>query len=202
MQKIKEVNPLGKETFYGYDAYNRIIEITYPNQSVENITYDVAGNVIKTVDYERVTENNYENGLLVSTTVNGVIEVINTYNTLTQIIQKENALGHITKITYNHLGQVVTQDNVGVVSEYVYDSNGNLIKETIQDTFVTTREYDLLGKLIVEKENAIITAENKYDGNSNLLSELKNGCLTKGYLRSNIRVLYLKNTFIYLIRIK
>lgn len=68
-------------------------------------------------------------------------------------------------------------------TEYVYDREGRLIEQKMQDGYTVSYCYDTMGRLVEQKDSRGAVQSLKYDLNGNLVSRLnpQEGCQSKGY---------------------
>lgn len=107
---------------------------------------DVRTNETRRTNY---TYSYYPNGILQTYTVSKVLPsgtspITYNYNSLGYLTSVTNALGHvITYSNHNGIGQAQhVVDPNGLVTDYVYDSAGNLKSETQSGGRITSYEYD------------------------------------------------------------
>jgi len=153
-------------TFYTYDAGNRVTSITYPDGQLVRYERDALGRIGT-----------------VTTTVNGLTQTIvsgRTYRADGLVLAQTfgNGLGEARqydlqgRLTYQSLGSADTR-------VYSYDANGNLTgKQTLPD--VASYRYDALDRLTAEETLSGNDAFS-YDANGNRLSGLLNNGNTQVY---------------------
>ncbi len=198
----------GNVTRYGYNAWGQRTVITDALGNVTRFEYDAAGRLLETIDPAgKITRNEYDGGdNLIRVTENYLAgqpqNYLNEYNLVTEYgydgagrqILITDTLGHVNRNEYDSAGRlwrsiqnvhptVSTQNYLNeynLITEYVYDTAGNLV-ETI-DTLgrVSRTEYNALNRTertIVNYVDGIfdpakpdedIITRYEYDANGNL----------------------------------
>ncbi len=163
-------------TKYAYDSLNRCTSQTDALGQTVNNTYDINGNLIKTVDRNGNTLNYTYDGLNQLTQKSSSKTTDDTYT------YAYNKKGNRTSMTgggvnttsvYNNLGQLAKETLTdGTVKEYNYDMNGNrksfkLTKGgTVQYTL--TYDYDKRNQLTKVYEDGTVKAEYTYNPDGTL----------------------------------
>lgn len=106
----------GNKTEYGYDLLGRAISVTWPDDSYQTLSYNVAGNLIGTADYSPTGTQ------LRSTTAS--------YDLAGRLISATDGRGHATTWTHDALGAVVSQTEpvtatAVITSTFAHDPAGN-----------------------------------------------------------------------------
>ncbi|MEJ5312591.1 MAG: RHS repeat-associated core domain-containing protein [Anaerolineae bacterium] len=156
----------GLVTRYFYDGLNRLVEIQYPDATVE-YAYDALGRCIAMTDTSGVTTYQYDDlGRLVRVTdpFTGVVEYA------------YDLAGNRTALTVTHNAQPTT-------TYYAFDAGNRLIQVTDWATGTTTYAYDSAGRLSATTlPNGVVTTHS-YDPASRLtaLTHTHNGALLARY---------------------
>ncbi len=164
---VKEIDPryyaTSQETAPGllweYDALNRIIKtIAYDGNKqevIKYIAYDGRGNVIKEADGEGFNSDIPLNSFGKTYTYD-VLDRIVTYQSAQ--MNKENFINgtnhYTTQYTYDGSGRVLTEiDGNGNQTTRVYNMNNNIKEIKHSDGTQETFNYDLTGKMKIDKTN-------------------------------------------------
>ncbi len=129
---LKVKDQKGNENKFEYDK--RELTITDKNGNKKRYYYDAYGNIMKVKEYNG--NENYETDYL--------------YNSLNQIIEIGDDKGNRIIYEYDSLGRKtgLKDPDMGIL-EYWYDKNGNLVKEN-NNGIIINFEYDKLNRLIKE----------------------------------------------------
>ncbi len=145
----------GLVTHYVYDGLNRLVEIQYPDATVE-YAYDALGRRTAMTDTSGVTSYEYDDlGRLVRVTdpFTGTVEYA------------YDLVGNRTTLTVTHNAQPTA-------TYYAYDADNRLIRVTDWATGTTTYGYDPAGRLITTTlPNGVVTTHG-YDGAGRLTALL------------------------------
>ncbi len=155
-------------TKYAYDSMNRCTSQTDAlGQKVTN-TYDINGNLLKTVD---------RNGYTLTYNYDGL-------NQLTQKSSSKSSDDTYT-YTYNMKGNRTSMTGGGVTTTSTYDSLGRLIKESLTDGSVKEYNYDINGnrKSFKLTKNGTVqyTLTYDYDKMNQLTKVYENGAVKAEY---------------------
>lgn len=133
--KIKQIN--NKEYHYKYDPLDRLVNITSNdfNVNVQPDGYDRAGNLLK------YTENNQEHTFSYDDLyqLSSENEHDYQYDSLSNRLKKDNL-----HCQCNTLNQTLSQGN----DIFIYDPNGNLVIQALENGKTILYEYDALDRLI------------------------------------------------------
>ena len=129
-----------KVSSYGYDAAGQLAEI---------VTKDDKDNVIQRVTY---AYDGAGNKIEVRQSVGNVLE------------QAEES---ITRNSYNEANRLVTSEADGKETTYIYDANGNRIRELDADEKTHTYTYDTENRLIAVRDDKGLLMAALYDGDDN-----------------------------------
>ncbi len=137
-ETVLEENYL-KNTFE-YDYMGRLIKETDNLGNSSRYEYDIKGNLLKSVDKNNVT-------------------VYNKYDGLDRIIRQSNSSDKNSVIiySYNLFGELESESYDNVITKYLYDERGNLIKKSVDNPGGLSEDYEL---------------KYEYDINSNLVRSL------------------------------
>lgn len=79
----------------------------------------------------------------------------------------EQATETITKNTYNAANRLVSSEQDGKETTYIYDANGNRVRELDADEKTHTYTYDTENRLIAVRDDKGLLMAALYDGDSN-----------------------------------
>ncbi len=172
---------------YVYDAYNRLVETKYIDNSVATKTYDGEGNLLSETDrnghittyiydaLNRLIQTNNADASSTQTeydTVGRVTAEIDENNNRTEHeydaagrrVLTRNALGFITEFSYDVNSNLIAQtDANGHITQHQYDSLDNRIKTTFADNSETSQTYDALGRVIEKTDQNGFTTQYQYN---------------------------------------
>lgn len=179
----------GLVTSYTFNKAGDITGITYPGGQSYTYTYaptglleEIAGNSGNSIHYtydsegQKTDEEVYdpagtlqryagfaydEQGRLSKMIMPGGDLHQATYDALGNLVQRVNATGLQTTMSYDQLSRMVTSEEAGATVGYAYDSAGNLVQFTDALNLVTRYTYDDLGRRIAR--NAPDTGETTYE---------------------------------------
>lgn len=196
----------GRLVQYQYNG-DKLLNIIDPMVQVkEQYEYDSAGflckvkdsylNILEEITYDH-TESSNKDRIQTITSVKGetttytydninnkVIltdskdQVIYTYNDFMQLISKEDSTGSSTITYYNLLGDIHTvTDTNGNVTEYQFDSRGNITNVTNSDGTSEIRTYDIHNNMLTSEDSNGYMVFYEYDNSRNLVktAQPKNG---------------------------
>jgi len=186
---LTRTDAAGRVTQYQYDALNRLIRVTAPDNGVVLTHYNAAGNV----DYVQDPR-----GLRTTYTYNGFGQVLTqaspdsgttvyTYDSAGRMASKTLANGLATTYGWDSLGRMTSRSSGGTTESFTYDEGtygkGKLTR--LNDaTGQTTYTYNAAGKL-VQQVNTIygttLTTTWGYDAAGRLTSMAYPNGLTLGY---------------------
>ena len=184
----KKVDPRGISTILEYDNAYRLIKTSkgYENYEVllSQISYDQAGNVIKTTTYnDRISNLNGNYSLVNANITSGNQETVTEYDALNRPVA--------TAVALNGNGASINDPN-DIITNTFYDLSGNVIIAIDPEGHSTQTEYDGAGRVvklvvnlddnpqfgevggnqytIIANEDDIVTTKS-YDDNNNYLTE-------------------------------
>jgi RHS repeat-associated protein len=149
---IEDAN--GNTTSFGYDAYGRVIQTTFPSTHYEQYGYDAANHLTSKTDrngqtigyvYDdlyRMTQKNYPN----STSVEYVYDLV---GKLQQVTDPTGTYG----FAYDNMGRLVgtttqyTFVTATYTNAYTYDADSNRVSMTDPQGGTTSYVYDTLNRL-------------------------------------------------------
>jgi len=161
---VKVIDRDGGETVYTYDKLGNVIKTTRPNKTYSTVEYNSIGLVTHVENYDGegalISEYSYEydlNGSIVKETV---------------VVEGEKT---IREFTYNNRNELtserITAGRSVVITNYIYDGNGNRVKVTADDNGVTSEVsyfYDEADRLVrTSNSKTRTTTYYKYDENGN-----------------------------------
>ncbi len=161
---LKVKDQKGNENKFEYDK--RELTITDKNGHKKKYYYDAYDNIIEVREYNG--NENYETNYF--------------YNSLNQIIKIEDAQGNKIEYDYDSLGRKtrLKDPDMGIL-EYGYDKNGNLIKEN-NNGIIINFEYDKLNRLIKESSPDKIIYYEYDSGTIGKLSKVKSSGFEISYV--------------------
>ena len=173
-----------------YDAAHQVTEIQNRDAKGKTIstyryTYDLSGYIltesIKTKEETKVSNYGYDaagqlSEIVMKDSEDKVIQRV-TYaydgagNKIEVRQSTENALEQatetITKNTYNAANRLVSSEQDGKETTYIYDANGNRVRELNADEKTHTYTYDTENRLIAVRDEKGLLMAALYDGDSN-----------------------------------
>lgn len=145
-----EVDPLGGETVYLFDAYRRLAGQQDPLGYTTSTTYDAGGNPLTQTD------------------ANGGTTTL-AYDARGNVVRGANALGSVTNFSYDGQDNLTgITDPLGRTTAMQYDANHNLTRWTDALGHSTAYAYDGKGHLTAVTDANGHTARAKYDQEGNL----------------------------------
>jgi len=144
--KTREITPTG-QTYFDYDAYHRLVNTTYPDQSVATKEYDAEGNLISETDRNGNITNYIYDALnrLIQTDYADGSNTQSEYDALGRVTAEIDENGNRTEHEYDAAGRrILTRDALNNETTFAYDANGNLISQTDANSNTTQYEYDVL----------------------------------------------------------
>jgi len=157
--RLTETDPLQHATSYTYNALNKPLTISDPNGHATTNTYDANGNLLTTTDANgKTTSNTYSSSGSLLTTQDPLGKTTSfAYDIFGNLSTQTDAMGTVTTYTYdanaNRSSQSVTRTLAGgthqtLLTSYVYDGDGKLLKTTYPDNSTTQTIYNGLGQLV------------------------------------------------------
>lgn len=181
-KKIQRIDQNGTKTAYLYDSMNRLLKVIDGKET--SYTYNLLGQKTKVL---------YPNGLYAIYGYNGIHQLINIkyYKANGTKLYEESLTydlnGNITKRTTNDGNYLYEYDKLnrlkketepsGLVSEYEFDGNGNIIKKIIKDPSGKT-EFCFMGKNYSMNNIKTHTIAYTYDKADNLIKT--DECISNG----------------------
>ena len=131
---------------------SNVTEVTYPDGTTSNLTYDSAGNI------------------LTATNRAGKVTTF-TYNSRGQVLTVNNAAGGIKTNTYNADGTLATSKTpAGDVTTYTYDTQKRQTKVQYADSSAVSLTWSALDQLLTSTDERGKVTKFAFDANSNLKS--------------------------------
>ena len=168
---------MGRITSYAYDALNRLVTITYPDQSTKQYTYDFRNN--KTSEIDQLEHKNlyqydlagelqsitYANG----TTDAGTAKYAYYPNGLVQTITDE--VNNVTTYSYDAARRLTSvKDALKDVTQYGYDADSRRTSMTDANLNTTTYGFDARSRLQTVTYMDKTTDQYTWDGVGNQLT--------------------------------
>ncbi len=133
---ISITDPLGHQTQFTYDAFNRVA--TLRNHLTHTLTFDYGSQGcgcstpnLTTVTFPNQATIRYE------------------YDGLNRLVRRTDQLGRSSVFAYDPEGNLLaTTNRVGQTVQYAYDAVGHLVSKLLPGGELTVYEYDQLGKLV------------------------------------------------------
>ncbi|GFZ31506.1 hypothetical protein CSC2_20320 [Clostridium zeae] len=149
---LKEIDWLGNEKTYVYDALDRVVEkYDQDNKLVQKLEYYHNGTQAKSYDaLQNVTLYYYDknNRLIKTVDPEGHI-TLQHYDEVGNIDQKTDGDSNTTYYSYDQYNRLVSVKNAkGEITNYTYDLNGNMLTQVDAQGNTTTFEYNVANKLI------------------------------------------------------
>ena len=182
---------------YGYDALNRLSQITDALNGVTDFAYDAQDQLTQVTDPKRLSTAYGVDGLgqLKQTTSPDTGVATQTYDSAGNVKTSTNARGHTTTYTYdalNRVSKIVYHDGVQVVFGYDEVAGGNFgigrLTSVTDSSGSTTYRYDQHGRLLRKTQTfsftpagtALVTAY-AYDSYGRLASQTTPSGAVIGY---------------------
>ncbi len=156
----------GNTTTFNIDEFDRLVKITYPDSTFEQLTLDQEGNT---------TRVSHRNGLVVDYTFDAHNRKVSKlsdkslqygYDLMGRQTNVIDSQGFSISFTYDRVGRKTSSTrHDGKVVNSEYDANGNRIKIVHADGFYVTYAYDALNRVqdIYNQGNASPIASYVYD---------------------------------------
>jgi RHS repeat-associated protein len=164
------IDELGRTTSYAYDFQGRLVQTAYPDLTTESSAYDAAGNrVTSTNRAGRVTSyfynalNRVTNTVYADDTTNTTV-----YDGVGRVAQAIDARGMIVGFDYDVAGRLLALTNavgaaVQMISQYIYDAEGNQTVFTDAANHSTTNVFDVLNRQIRVQYANGTTSSTRFD---------------------------------------
>jgi YD repeat-containing protein len=151
-QRLKTRTVGGETTAYDYDGVGQLTKVTLPDGSFLSYSYDSAHRLIGMQD-------NLGNRIAYTLDAMG-------NRTLEQVRDPANELAQTRSRVYSDLSRLAEERGAqGQVTEYTYDSQGNIL--TVEDPLnrITSNQYDALNRLKQTTSPAPVSALTRYGYN-------------------------------------
>jgi RHS repeat-associated protein len=184
--KIGETDANNNTTSYGYDALNRLHQITDPLNNVTIYGYDVDGNRTSVTDGNGKTTNfTYDALNRLTSTIDPLLETTTyVYDLVGNKIRVLDANSNLTQYAYDQVNRLTqVTDALNGVVKYAYDPAGNKFSATDADNHTTTYSYDKLNRLSSTSDPLGNTVKYGYDvvGNHNSTTNARGQLITFSY---------------------
>lgn len=165
----------GNATVLEYDDKGQVTRVTDAFGGVTTQTYNAAGDQTSTTNPlgETTTRTFDQRHNLLSVTNALGQTATRTYNSRNQVTSIVDPLGQTTRFTYDSRGNLLVRTNGAGIAEETntYDAQGNLLTRTDGAGAVTQFSYDTFGNVIVWMDPRGNRQEFTYDAQGNILSE-------------------------------
>ena len=171
-----------------YNKASKPVSTTDGNGNTTSYVYDTRLNVIEETNAKGIKANYYfdERNNLVKREIAGVIQEENSYNLINNKVTNKDELGKVTEYTYDINGNLIKEVNTdtGYILRYQYTPLKQLSKTIDNMDKVVIQKHDILGKEIENTVRKIdgsnsITTKKEYDNLSNVIKEIDgNGNVT------------------------
>lgn len=162
-RKIVETDMLGNETKYQYDIEGNTEYVFTAAGPVIRNEYDSQNRKVKTW-YHNPDSCTHP---VTVTCENGILQETIKYNNNNRITERLDALNRKTAYTYDGNSRLVKTsqflDGREISALYDYDEKGKKVSETDYDGFVTTWEYDAMGRVIGKTIPGDFSSVNSYN---------------------------------------
>ncbi|MCG7410226.1 hypothetical protein MH117_22700, partial [Paenibacillus sp. ACRRX] len=168
----------GNRTWYSYDAFGRLKQTTYADQTSETVQYDDAELTELYTDAEANQKLKRYDPLqrLVAEEVwvkkeqTFKSELRNEYNSIGKITALTDGNSNRTTYAYNLLGELTGVTDASLETTlYTYDLLGNVTKLQFPGSQTVTKAYDELGRVITETNGTGQVEKYQYDANGNIV---------------------------------
>ena len=180
---IKETDVQGNVTLYEYDLKGNATKVSYPDGTCKTYVYDGRSRLVQETDQlGRTTIYEYSGagtGVTKLTDPNGNVTV-SSYDAMGRATEVTTAAG-TTKYTYTPSGRIATVTTSSGIESYEYDAAGNTISKTDANGNKTEYVYDSNGQVIRIKAGASDVQDIQYDPDGNIISEKNAKGETTGY---------------------
>jgi RHS repeat-associated protein len=139
----------GNVTQYSYDANGNLLDITYPDSSQQQFTYDPTGDLTESVDQNGNATNYiyYSDNLLKEEDLADGSKITFAYDSHRNLISATNSVG-TTSFQYDSADRLteVTYPN-GMFLKFTYNAGGQRTQMVDQTGFTVKYQYDAVGRL-------------------------------------------------------
>lgn len=155
---IEVRDPLNTTTAYTYDANNNNLSVTFPSGRSIPQTFDSRGNILTRTESSQAGVN---------------LTTSYTYNSFDYIDTVTEPLGDKIKFFYDARGNLLRReyraanDNVGSADSFTYDTQGNQNTWTDGEGKVTQYTYNSFGEIVSRRDPTNVTTRYEYDSNGN-----------------------------------
>jgi len=168
------VSSTGKGAAFNRDGQGRITSIVDPSGSFLSYTYDASGNLASAKDRTgNITTFEYDadHNLVAINDPRGLRDVEYIYDSDGRLVGSTDANGHAISYAHNLGAQEdVITDQLGNVTIWDYDADGNIVKETDALGGVTLRTFDAHDNKLSETNPLGNTTKYTYDSSDNQTS--------------------------------
>ncbi|RYF21389.1 MAG: hypothetical protein EOO77_06125, partial [Oxalobacteraceae bacterium] len=149
----------GNVTTNAYDGFDRILTTTYPGGSYDQLGYDSNGNVTSrrlrdgqtlAYTYDALNRRTFDDNP--STNV-AEVDVSYSYDNLGRLLNAGDGNGWTKTFGYDALGRATQQGSNIANTTLQYDAAGRMTRQTWNDGFYVTYEYDVAGEMTAIREN-------------------------------------------------
>ncbi len=189
---LEQIDPLNNKTTYTYGTEYAPLTVTDRRNHTTTNTYDSNGNVTSVTDpYSKTVTYTYDGSNRITQISDGRYGASPkvskfTYDGSGNLTQASES-GRITNFTYDSYGEMLTKtDPLTHVMTWTRDSFGNKLTETNDLSKTTTFEYDTLARLKKSTDSEGKFQTFSYDYNNNVLTSTNSaGITTNEYTKEN-----------------
>jgi len=167
---------------FEYDNDNNLIQYTDANGNITTYYYDGDNNLIQINDTEGgITTLDYDShGQLISRTNQEGITIDYTYENDGAISSILAPLGIESTFSYDGINRMLQRNDNGLITQYSYDDNDNLLSTTNSGGYTTVFDYDSNDNLTLITNAAGVNTSFTYDNEDRVIEE-QFGSLIKEY---------------------
>ncbi|MGF7036581.1 RHS repeat-associated protein [Paenibacillus mucilaginosus] len=175
---------LANRTTYSYDAWDRQMEVRYPDGGIARMDYDDVAKTLTKTDPENVYPVKETQDIMGRTTkveAAGKVMGSSVYDYAGQIREATDAMNGVSKYEYSATGKLTAVTNAKLEkTSYSYDMMGNLTTTTYPDGKIKEKWYDELSRVIQSKDANGKVEKYYYDANNNVTKMIdRNGEVTE-----------------------
>ena len=169
---VQKQDDMGNISYYVYDGMDLVLEVDSMGRD-RRYDYDAAGNLIAAwIPYQTKIEYQYDlNNQLIKAIYPSKGYLSFKYDAVGNLIGTKDFSGQTHHFTFDARHQLIQQrDNDEQVTIYRTDIRGNVVEVAVQDRPSTHFSYDFLDRIVERKGPGGLIETYTYDGESNLLT--------------------------------